>query len=175
MDEKTTSLADRAMRCDADVRKWAFECGYGNLKARIESGAVLVSQAATTLTLLLAGVGGALAYAIRILEPGASPAAWGAAVVCAWLAILAAVLVARVINARNVPVLYNSPQNLLIPGAGIDQLQAGELQNLQARIDGQAAVNLLRADWLNRVRGGATLTPAVFAVAACVASWLLRR
>ncbi len=165
VDDDANELSKRAFECDDDVRAWAFECGYSNLKQRIDTGTVLVAQSATTLALLLAGLGAALAYGVRVFESRPGIVAWGAAAVCVWMALLAAVLVAKCVNARPAPLLHTSPTNVLVPGATLRQIQAGELQRLQERIKIQSEVNEARAMWLNRVRYGAVATPLVFALA----------
>ena len=72
MDEKAKNeLFARFCSAAEGARAWAEEAAYGNLKQRIESGDEIARQAATTLTILLAGMGGALAYAV----PRAPPAA----------------------------------------------------------------------------------------------------
>ncbi|WP_128000384.1 hypothetical protein [Piscinibacter defluvii] len=159
-------LLARISACDPPVRAWALEEGHKNLKGRIDSQAAVASQAATTLALLLAGIGGSLAYAVRIFEPDASPIGRGAAALCLYLILLAAVLIFRCINTTASPALHNEPKNLLMPGASLDQIQAGELLNLQRRIEEQTALVAARARWLNGVRLLALLSPAVFSAAA---------
>lgn len=166
MDEKTKDeLFTRFYAAPEGACAWAEEAAYGNLRGRIESGIANASQAATTLTLLLAGMGGALAYAVRVFEPGpASPVAWGAAALCAYLAVLAIVLLARCINAAPAPMLYNAPANLLVAGADLATLRCGELVNLQERIEQQTARNLKRAKALNAIRLWAAASPVLFAL-----------
>lgn len=159
-------------QCPADLRAWAEAEGYANLKDHIETAAVISAQAATTLTLLLAGLGGALAFAVKIFEPGAGPVAWAAAALCAHLAVLAGVLVARNLNLVEAPMLHNQPYSLLHPDATLDQLRMGELINLEARIRAQQGLNDLRACSLNLVRRAAIASPAVFAAGALLAGRL---
>lgn len=156
-------LLERIAACEAPVRAWALDEGHKNLKARIESQAAIASQAAATLTLLLAGIGGSLVYAVRIFEPGSSPVARGAAALCIYLMALAGVLIWRCINTTASPVLHNEPTNLLLSEATLEQLQAGEIFNLQQRIDQQKALVVARARWLNGVRVLAILSPIIFA------------
>lgn len=88
---------------------WVETAAFGNLKDRLDTGDLLLAQANTLLQLLLVGIGGALAYAMRLAEPGvAGAAAWGTAAVAAWLMGVAAVLTVRCIATRNTPALYNA-------------------------------------------------------------------
>ena len=162
-------LMQRVALCPADLREWAEKEGYANLSARIASCAVIGAQAATTMALLLAGLGGALAAAARVVEPGAGPVAWGAAALCAWMMLCAGVLVVRCINLESAPMLNNQPDNLLVPGVTLEQLRMGELVNLVVRIRQQTAINDRRAKALNQVRWAALASPAVFLLAALAA------
>lgn len=159
-------------QCPADLRAWAEVEGYANLKDHIETAAVISAQAATTLTLLLAGLAGALAFAVKVFEPGAGPVAWGAATLCVYLTVLAAVLVARNLNLVEAPMLHNQPDSLLQPDANLEQLRMGELINLEERIREQQGLNNQRARSLNLVRRAAIASPAVFAAGALLAARL---
>lgn len=160
-------LLDRIARCEQPVRHWALQEGLQNLEGHIEAQGAIAAQAATTLALLLAGIGGSLAYAVKLLEPGAAPAvARGAAALCAYLMVLTALVVWRCLNTRPSPALHNHPANLLVPGADLASIQAGELLNVQRRIEQQIAITAERARWLNGVRLLAPCSPIVFAAAA---------
>lgn len=165
-------LMQRVAQCPDDVRDWAEREGQANLKDHIDLAAVISAQAATTLALLLAGLGGALTFAVKVLEPGASPVAWGSAGLCVYLAVLAGVLVVRNVSLKSGPMLHNQPGNLLLPQATLQQLRMGELVNLELRIRDQVATNDRRADSLNQVRWAAIAGPAVFAVCAVLAARL---
>lgn len=154
----------------ADVRDWAEREGYANLKDHIDSAGVVSAQAATTLTLLLSGLAGALAFAVKVFEPAASPVAWGAAALCAWLTALAAMLVVRNISLAPAPMLHNQPGNVLLLPGSLEALRMGELVNLEMRIRCQQDINVRRAAALNQVRWSAIASPAVFAVAATLAA-----
>ena len=71
------------------VLTWAETAGIENLKARHETLSNIRKEAASTLTILLAGLGAALAYAAKVAEPyAAGPVTFGAAVLCVWLVAL---------------------------------------------------------------------------------------
>ena len=54
-----------------DVLSRAEADGYENMKGRLETAQWIAGQAATTLTVLLAGIGGSLAYAVEALQGSA--------------------------------------------------------------------------------------------------------
>ena len=167
-----TELLRAIGQCPADLRAWAETEGYANLEDHIAIAGVISAQAATTLTLLLAGLGGALAFAVKVVEPAASPVAWGAAALCAHLTVLAAVLVARNMHLADAPMLHNQPDSLLQLGASLEQLRMGELVNLEERIRDQRAMNDRCARSLNLVRRAVIAGPLAFAIAALVAAQL---
>lgn len=164
--ELTEELLRRFAQCPPDLRAWAEEVGYENLKERIASGNAIAAQAATTLTLVLAGMGGALAYAVRVFEPSPSAPVVASAALCVWLMAIAALLVLKCINVADAPMLHNQPGNLLLPGHTLAEVRAGELVGLQSRIWQQVDRNNARGAWLNACRNLAIGSPLVFAAVA---------
>lgn len=149
--------------------EWAEKAGIENLRGRLATGDVLLAQASTLLSLLLAGMGGALAYAVKLIDTGpVSPVAWAAAAVSAWLAVVAVVLMARCIVTRETQALYNEPGNIYKPDLSLspDAIRGFELENIQRRIEQTKARNEAVARWLDRCRYAAIATPLVFAIAA---------
>lgn len=145
------------------------------MKERIDAQASIASQSSTTLAILLAGVGGFLAYAMKVFDPDPSPQVWGAAAVCVYLALLAVLLLVTCVRLRDGPALHNEPRNLVNePSATLEQLRAGEILQIQLRIDEQTRITASRARSLDRVRWLAAATPAVFVLAAWAASNLLQ-
>lgn len=72
---------------------WIEKSAVENLKQRVECADVLAKEAATTLTVLLAGAGGSLAYAVKAADGDFSASVLIAAFVCVWLASCAIWLV----------------------------------------------------------------------------------
>lgn len=143
---------------------YAERCGMENMRERIEVAGVIQSEANTTMTLLLAGAGAALAYASDV---EAQPAiATAAMIVSAYLFAVAAVLTGTCLGLIAYPAAANEPKNLNQPDYATDQIRAWELENLQARIDQAVQINEHRSRWLNRCRFAAALTPIIAA-----ASW----
>lgn len=152
--------------------EWAEKAAIGNLRERLVVAEALRQEANTLLTLLLAGIGGTLAYAFKAFEGGqVTPAACGAVVVALWFALISSMLMVKCVVTRPLPSLYNEPANIYKPDLGLsaDQIRAFELQNIQSRIEQTKFRNATVAAWLDRGRLAAILTPVVFVAA----SWLI--
>jgi hypothetical protein len=140
-----------------------------NAKERYTTLAMLRREAASTLTILLAGIGGSLAYASKVLESGpAGPIAVGAAVLCVYLACIATGVVLRCLLVRDLPAIYNVPENLLIPGSTLTEVRYGNLDVLQAAITEMAVINAGIGKSLNALRVAAVASPVIFALAATI-------
>ena len=152
---------------------WAERSGLENLKAHVAAVDTLAKEATGTLMLLLAGVGGALAYAQRVVDgmAAAQPSAWGAAAVCIWLALWAWALVRCCMMTGPMPQVYNEPLNLYKPTLALTlvQVKVHELENIQSGIRLAVERNQSTGLWLNRVRLAMAATPVVFIVAVVAA------
>lgn len=152
-----------------EVVKMALQQGQANMAERVGALRWLQQEASTTLTLCLAGMAGALAYAAPWLTTpaNAEPLARGAAWACGYLALLAVLLVFGCLLARAVPPQANEPKNLLdVQAIGIVDLQWSEALALQVRIDRMRAAVERTARWLNAPRAAAAALPLVFLAAA---------
>lgn len=145
--------------------EWIEKAGQENLRFRLQNAETLAREAQQTLVVLLAGMGAALAYSIKVLESGAlTPAGGGAVVVTLWLMGVAALLVWQCIVTRPLPVPANEPDNLWQEGWTEEMDRMAELTGLQQRIDQARARNAAVANWLDRARLLAIATPLVFAL-----------
>lgn len=143
--------------------EWIEEAGRENLRFRLQNAETLAREAHQTLLVLLAGMGGALAYVVQALNAGAVTAvAVGVAGVTLWLMLSAAVLVVECILSRDLPVPTNEPDNLWQDGWTVEMDRMGELNGLQMRIDATRTRNQEVAMWLDRVRLMAVASPVVF-------------
>lgn len=142
--------------------------GRDSMAGKLKSAEWIAGQASVTLTVLLAGVGGSLAYGARVLDPGrVSPIALGAAVLCVYLAVLAALLIWRCMTVDPFPAQVNEPRQWLhSPGMELADLRRQSLMNLQSRIAEARSINDRKANALNNVRLAATVSPLVFALVA---------
>jgi hypothetical protein len=152
--------------------EWAEKAAIENLRGRIANADSIGKEANTLVTLLLAGIGGSLAYAFKAFDDGsASPAACGAAAVAVWFAIVAAIVLWRCVMTRPLSALMNEPKNIYRPELQLSEvaIRQFELENLQLRIDETKERNRKVALWLDRGRLAAIATPLIFAIAVVVA------
>lgn len=143
---------------------WIEKAGIENLKQRIASADILAKEAASTLTVLLAGAGGSWAYAAKLLDEAATRGGVAAFFAGTWLTVLAAMLVMSCMRIGPIPAVYNQPGQLLrraSSGETFEQWRVGELENIEARIKQITARNDATARRLNRIRIFATLTPVL--------------
>lgn len=153
-------------RHPAELLARAEEHGYQAMKGRHETATWISTQANLTLTLLLAAAGGSLAYAIKWLQGPGQPVELAAAVLCAYLVVLAVGLVVRCLMVEPIPAIWNEPASWLYdPGRGFDELRRLELANLQVRLHMARARNERTAKSLNVVRLLAAASPVVYLVA----------
>jgi hypothetical protein len=123
---------------------------------------------------VLAGLGGSLAYAVKVFDPGpAGPVAVGAAALCGYLVVVAVGLVKGCLVVRPIPPVHNEPANLAQTQYSIDALREAELENMQARIAEVTKRNDQSASRLNALRQAAIASPLVFVVAA-ITNWHLQ-
>lgn len=147
--------------------EWIEKQAQESLKARFVTAELIAKEAQTTLTVLLAGVGGSAAYAAKILEPGStSPVSIAAAIVCVYLVVLSIVLVVGCMTFQSYPALYQDPKNLMHPAYSLDEVREQEVNNVGERITEAKTINDTRASRLNRLRISAALSPVIFAAAA---------
>lgn len=172
--EKIPALGGhKGIKMDA-VLEWAEKAGLENLRFRLQNAETLAKEAATTLTVLLAGMAGSLTYAIKYADAGASsmPLAVGAGALSAWLMALSALLVHFCIKTLPLQPPTNEPGNLYQPAFDIAVLRQVELKNLQSRIDQATARNTMVAIWLDRIRYLAVSSPLLFVISVFAASGL---
>jgi hypothetical protein len=154
--------------------EWIERNGIENLKARVSTADTLAKEASTTLTVLLAGIGGSLAFAAKSLEGHVTYQTIAAITTCTWLVLLSAALVHFCMMVRPIPTVYSQPASLLqrqAMGATLDDWRYGELLNIEDRIQEVIRRNQIVAQKLNLVRSLAYLTP----VAVLIVTLLIRR
>jgi len=134
-------------------------------------------QASSLVSLLLAGAGSALAYAVS-LSNGAAPL-WQAAGIGAsslWLFLVAAIAVRSTLWTKPVHAPANQPANLAMTyDMDITKARALELKNHQFIIEHTRARNDQVGRWVNISRALAVATPLIFLFAAGVAAGLCAR
>ena len=149
--------------------EWVEKQAQESLKARFATAEIVAKETQTTLTVLLAGIGGSAAYAAKLFEAGPSgPIEIAAAVVCIYFVALAVILVVVCMMFKSYPALYQNPENLMHPAHSIDEIREEEVKNLGVRIKEAAEINAKRAKHLNRLRISIALSPFLFAAAAAL-------
>lgn len=154
-EQNTEALAD-----------WAIRYGLDDLKCRTESLVAIKKEAVTSLTVLLAGATGGLAYAVKGFDDGTVWLISGASTFAAYLYILCALLVAKVLEVKQVPALYALPATIFQPGYSVLQLKRGEINSLGRRIEQIRSLVDKSAVCLNRLRLAAIASPLFFIAAA---------
>lgn len=149
----------------SDLIDYAEKAGLENIKFRLQNAETLAKDSASTLTILLAGMGASMAYAIRGFEyVTPTPVTVGAAALAIWLMTASVLLVIFCIISTPLPVPTNEPLNLYQKDYSLDAIREIELRNLDARIKETAVRNHRVAVWLDRVRFMAILSPLSFGV-----------
>jgi hypothetical protein len=157
----------------SELLDWVEKAAQENLKFRLQNAETLAKEASSTLTVLLAGIGAAFAYAAKGLEqPSPTPLALGALVLATWLMITGVLLVWNCMLTTSLPAPTNEPKNLYQKGYEIDALREAELKNIQERIEELAKRNHRVAAWLDRCRLLAITSLFISAVVAAV--WAAR-
>jgi len=142
---------------------WVEKNALENLRFRLQNAETLAKDASSTLTWVLAAMGGTLAYSVKGLEDGSlAPLIAGTLSASLWLAICAGLLVIRCIQTRELVAPTNEPSNIFQPEHSLDDLRRAELRNIQERIELATARNRTVAYWLDKCRLMLTFTPLVF-------------
>ncbi|HEX5338937.1 MAG TPA: hypothetical protein VFW53_10920 [Gallionella sp.] len=154
-----------------ELLDWTEKAALENLKFHLQNADNLAKEANTTLTVLLAALGAALAYTLKASDSGiVTTATIGVAVLTLYLTSLCGLLVFKCMKIAPIPAPANEPRNLYQKDFEFDALREVELSNMQERIDQAVARNDGTTAWLNRVRIGAVLSPFIFlGVSLCVA------
>lgn len=151
----------------SDLIDYAEKAGLENIRFRLQNSETLAKEASSTLTVLLAGMGGSLAYAAKLFEEGTPSALMvGAAAVSAWLMVASILLVVFCMLTTSLPSPTNEPSNLYQKAFALEAIREVELRNLDERIKEVAARNHRVAAWLDRARLLAVSSPIVFAISA---------
>ncbi|AOI94830.1 hypothetical protein [Burkholderia sp. LA-2-3-30-S1-D2] len=143
---------------------WVEKQAIENLQFHIQCAEQIKKEATTTLTVILAGVGGASAYTVKLFD--AHVAHWLMAAALAFalgLLVVAAILVLRCLHIDNIQAPANEPKNLYLPKYSLQIVREVELENVQLRIKAAQDRNGAAADRLERVRVYAVLVPVISA------------
>ncbi|CAR54938.1 hypothetical protein UXJ30_13985 [Burkholderia cenocepacia] len=154
----------------SDLLDWVEKSAIENLKTHHACADVIAKDAATTLTVFLAALGGGLAYGAKALDQNSFN--WlsiGTIAFTGWFLVLSLLLVWKCLMFREMPNIYNEPRNIYQPSFSLEDLKEAEVIGLQRRIDVAAKSNVSVVKWLNGLRLAAAASPLVFIAAAFVA------
>ncbi|MFV0411142.1 MAG: hypothetical protein ACK5LJ_16015 [Paracoccus sp. (in: a-proteobacteria)] len=151
---------------------WAETAGIENLKQQRAAADFMRKEGVTTLTILLAGATGALAYAVKGLDQHTAWLASGALAMSLYLYALSAATVFLVMYIQGFPAVYNEPVNLYQKRFSLEALREVELQNLQGRINVAVKRNLCIQNRLNGIRIFAVCSPIAFGAGAWIGLYL---
>lgn len=147
-----------------ETMRWVEDAAKANSTFQIGCADVLDRQASVLLNLLLAGAGGALAYAVNLAEKQA--AAWqqvGMAGTAIWLFLVAGLLLVQALWNRPTYGPANDPENLQqAHDMALVAAIAYELENRQFCITANRTRNNTIGRWLNICRCLAAATPLIF-------------
>lgn len=157
---------------NAESVKWVAEAARAVAAFQGQCAEAMERQAAAFLNLLLAGAGGALAYAVNLVDKGAALwQQWGMWAAALWLFAVAGVLLWRVLWTGPIYGPANDPQNL-VRAYRMETVDAIvlDLKGRQQAIAANRRRNDVVGRWLNVCLALATATPLVFAAAALSAT-----
>jgi hypothetical protein len=147
--------------------KWAEENGLKNLQEKFTTADNVGKEAQTTLTYVLAGMGGTFAYVLPGLERKLDTLLFGAIILCIYFVVLGIYLVRKTFLISDYPSPYQEAENLLErPDLSLDELRHGEILNMTARLAKSQEWIEKKVKAINRVRVALVLSPVPF-VAAC--------
>ncbi len=152
---------------------WVEHAALENLRFRLQNAETLAKEAASTLTVLIAGIGFSFAYAIKGYgQTDLTALTIGISALFAWLMLAGCLLIINCMLSASLPTPTNEPKNLYQKDFELDKLREVELSNIQDRISQATNRNHRISAWLDRVRLMVIASPIIFFIAALV--WAAR-
>ena len=153
--------------------KWAEENGLKNLQEKFTTADNMSKEAQTTLTYVLAGMGGTFVYILPGLERKLDTLLFGTIVLCTYFVVLGIYLARNTFFISDYPSPYQEAKNLLErPDLSLDEVRHGEILNMTERLESSQEWIARRTKAINRVRVALVLSPVPF-VAGCILFKLL--
>jgi hypothetical protein len=156
---------------DLELIDWVESQAQENLKFRLNCLESIIKECNTTLTILLAGIGGISAYLFKQLET-TNYKAWliaGSIGLGLYLVMLSGLLIIKCLKIDEIQVPTNEPKNLYVKQYTLLEIREGKLINVQKRINKAMERNLKTSDWLNKIRLAMLATPLIFIICAILA------
>jgi hypothetical protein len=152
-----------------DRLKWAEESGLKNLQEKFTTADNMSKEAQTTLTYILAGMGGTFVYILPALERRIDVLTVGAIVLCLYFLCLGLYLARYAFFISDYPSPYQEAANLLErPDLSLEEVRHGEILNLADRLRESKDWINKKAKAVNRVRLALILAPLAFTLG-CIA------
>lgn len=146
---------------------WLEKAAIGNLSDHRATADYLQKEGVTTLTILLAGAAGGLAYSVKGVELGKLWLVIGSGAFSIYLFVLCALLVRKVLTIGPLFTIYNEPGKLNKKSLSLDEIREEELVQAQDRICHTINRNERVAAQLNLLRMLAISSPLVFIGCSC--------
>lgn len=157
-----------------DRLKWAEDNGLKNLQEKFTTADNMGKEAQTTLTYVLAGIGGTFVYILPGLERQLDVLLSGAIFLCLYFVCLGLYLARKAFFISDFPSPYQEAENLLErPDLPLDEVRHGEILNMTERLQESKIWIEGKARAINRVRLALILSPLAF-VFGCALFKLLR-
>lgn len=124
----------------------------------------LTKESNSLLNLLLAGAGGALAFAAALIQktmPVPEWQVWAVTSAALYLFTLSALVVFKCLWVQDIWPPANEPKNYPLSGYTVEEIRKFDLENKQTCCDSNRLRNEKVGVWLNRCRVLAALTPLV--------------
>lgn len=146
-----------------DRLKWAEDQGLKNLQEKFTTADNMAKEAQTTLTYILAGMGGTFAYILPGFEKPLNVLMFGAILLCAYFVCLGLYLARKAFFISDYPSPYQEAKNLLErPDLPLDEVRHGELLNMADRLQESKDWIASKASAINRVRLSLIMSPLAF-------------
>lgn len=145
--------------------KWAEESGLKNLGEKFTTADNMSKEAQTTLTYVLAGMGGTFVYILPGLEKSLNTLLFGTIILCLYFVVLGIYLVRKTFLISEYPSPYQEAENLLTrPDLSLDEVRHGEILNMTERLQESQEWIATKAKAINRVRVALVLSPVPFVI-----------
>ena len=123
----------------------------------------MAKEAQTTLTYILAGMGGTFAYILPGLDKPLHALMLGSIVLCGYFVCLGLYLARKAFFISDYPSPYQEALNLLErPDMSLDEVRHGELSNMTDRLRESNEWIAGKATAINRVRLALIVSPSAF-------------
>ena len=147
----------------SDRLKWAEESGLKNLAEKFTTADNMNKESQTTLTYVLAGMGGTFVYILPGLERSLDTLLFGAILLCLYFVALGIYLVRKTFFVGAYPSPYQEAENLLErPELSLDELRHGEILNMTERLKESQDWIAAKSEAINKVRVALVLSPVPF-------------